>query len=279
MTPLTRDDIIRLRTEFKKAEQLYQSHTHLINQREECEKLIDRLQQEAEIDPYHLSQDQPEKDDPQARIRQQQLRELKRQKQEIDLLLDESEDLTAEDLNLKHQTLLSCIWTVFPSYQQEWENKWKDYQSSLALEERFLDLEQFTKDLGNHLYHAIQHRQTIKGMGLLNYIFGTSPNLVIEKQLVACHQAIQRFLPILQALIQQTAGMDHQAILKNLLPLLEQLKKQCQTPWSFKHLDTVFSDAHKQLVHFDQVIAQHLAQLQHHSKELKQQLNDWLQQI
>ncbi|CUI16400.1 conserved hypothetical protein [Candidatus Protochlamydia naegleriophila] len=279
MTPLTHADIIRLRLELKKAEQLYQSHAHLASQREECEKMIGRLQEEVEIDPYHLPEQDSLPEPHKQPLRQQQLQELKRKKQEIDLLLDESEDLSEEELRLKQQALLTCIWTVYPSYQQEWENRWKDYQISLTLEEQFLDLKQFTKDLSNHLHYAIQHRQTIKGIGILNYILGTSPNLVIEKQLLTCHQAIQRFLPRLQTLSQQTAGMHHQIVLKDFLPFLEQLKKQCQTPWSFKHLDTVFTDAHKQLVHFHQIIEQDLSQLQRRSNELKQQLNDWLQQI
>lgn len=142
-------------------------------------------------------------------------KELKKKKMELDHLLDESEEWSENELAELKDKFLKL--TNPDDYKQLKEREFYDH---------------FCLKLKKIFEEIFEVRKKINGWGLLQYIFGVSPNIQIEGKLIEANKLISAHLPYLN---------DEKK------PFFEKLAKQCISPWGFKHIDTVFKEAYDKI--------------------------------
>ena len=283
---LSLSDLIKQRTELENAEQALKNRQLLIHKRESLEKAIVNLQEEIEED-FHQFHNKGKTEGEAYPLfqntlceKQKHLRQLKQAEGKLDELLDQTEDMTHESLEQQRNQLIFAIWQLYPSQRKEQEAKWKEINHLRILDIELHGVEELHHRLFEHLSRAIQVRQSIKGRGILNYIFGTSPNMIIEQQLLGAHTLIVNTLPLLQKMIHESREKTPLHLLsQEIYAWLERLKTSCHSPWSFRHIDTIFSEAHGSVQKFlNQLKIEHDKLLQR-IDVIKKEMEGWVQQL
>ena len=123
---------------------------------------------------------------------------------------------------------------------------------------------------------AIQARRSVKGRGLLNYFLNISPNVIIERHLLASADLIDRTLPWLKY---QTTQLDAQTFWLEMTQQLEHLAHECRATWGFRHIDTAITDGNTFIEHSLQKLHKELLHTQQICKTLELNLDVWLQQF
>ncbi|WP_068466560.1 hypothetical protein [Candidatus Protochlamydia phocaeensis] len=283
--PFTHADITRLREQFWQAEAAYQNHQILVKERERYEKAIQMLSQQIERQCDHVYrqsfriQDRADskRQEEQLYNNKEQLQQLKHKQREIDLLLDASEELTPHALFALKVDLLECIWAVHADQREEWEGKWKDLQNQTLFESELIQLKIRFIQVQDCLYKAIEKRQSIKGKGLLHYIFGISPNAVIEGQLRHCSSLISELLPNLQQALLHASPFH--LLLLEMEKISKNLNEQCKASWSFKHIDTYIQASYQSIQTSIQALDLYLNSVQKKKEALTQELKEWLETV
>lgn len=276
-------DLFQQRQALEKAELAFKNQKQWIQKREEIEKTMLQLQEEMEHDFYQRHQrDELEEAIPHFQMtleeKRNRLFQLREELFQIDEWLDQTEDLTEESLNQQRSQLLHAMWQLYPEKRATQEAKWKEWNHLRVLEIELLGIEKMLERLSEHLNIAIQARQSIKGRGILNYIFGLSPNMVIEKQLFGIHALILSSLPLFEKILYQNLHPSPK-LLQDLLVWLEQLKNTCYKPWSFRHLDTLFSETQPILKQFLVSLREQQHQAALRIQTLNQEIQEWIQQL
>lgn len=206
----------------------------------------------------------------------QEIQKLKQSQFKIDQILDQIEDITEEFLVQQQQRLFQSLWQIYPHLREDQEAAWEEWNQSELLEAQIIGIENLLAQITEHLHIAIQARRSIKGRGLFNYIFGMSPNFVIERQLFGIHALIANAEPHIANILQQDSSKAVAEFLRHLLPWIEELKITCRKSWSFRHLDLFFAKTEPFLGKFMDE-AKHLheqAVLRRHS--LSEEIRSWL---
>lgn len=249
-------NLIHLRQELEHAEKSFKQQRQLLQERTLLDSEIATLQEQIEQDSQflchqtespHFSQLETALNEKKAHLKQ-----LKKTCQQLDDLLDQTDELTEDQLADQQEALLMALWQVYPDQRPEQEAKWQERKRLELLEADIQVMAKILEKLHAQFALAIQARLSIKGRGLLNYIFGISPNMIIEQQLLSASSLIQSTLPLIEKMHQRHQTSADQAFFKELAEWLDHLKISCQSPWGFHHLDTVFTEAKQTLeTHLD----------------------------
>lgn len=285
MTENSHSNIRQLKEKLVQARQAFEKHKRLIAKREEIDETLEKLNQEHDILLYRLYQNPDwERIDPHAfqqhsRVlenKQNLLSELKQKKQEIDIWLDESEELTPERLEFMQEELVSQILALEPFEAQSMKQ---------AQIQRFKNLSYLTAQLDRTngiclrlhelLTDVLATRQSIKGLGLLNYIFGTSPNWRIEKHFEECHRVAQLTLPLLKQDIEHCPDVKIKSLLIEIQQFLEELDHHFMATWGFRHIDTIFKEAHQRLDQNLKQIQLYVLALAEEQERLEDEIESW----
>ncbi len=276
---------LQQRQDLEKMEVVFRNQKHWLKKREDIENTLTTLQEEIEREFYQNHRKGKFEGEETLRFQEMrkkkhhQLQELRQVQFQIDEQLDQIEDVTEEHLHQQRFHLLQALWELYPARQEEQKTQWEEWCQLKVSEIEFLRIDKLLERIAEHLSLAIQARQSIKGIGILNYILGTSPNIIIEKQLFGIHALILNNEPFFKKMLHQILPESLQIFLQELVSWLEKLKGTCCTPWSFRHLDAFFSETKPILI----LMAERSNQLQHQISErirtLNEEIHQWTNQL
>jgi hypothetical protein len=276
-------DLLKQRQDLEIAEQAFKNRQQLSQKRELLEEAISNLQKEIEENFRQFYNNLREEDAHFQNLlskKQHDLRQLKQTQSQLDHLLDETEDLTEESLERQFAQLLFAMWQLYPTQRAEQEAKWQELNNLRLLEVEVLGVKQLLHHLSEQLHTAIQARQSIKGRGIFNYIFGISPNMIIERQFLGAHAGILKVQPLLQKIMQQSPENSPLHLLaREILVWSDHLKPSCQAPWSFRHIDTIFSKAYHTLLQLLERLQLQEENLHKRIEILNAEIRSWIQQL
>jgi hypothetical protein len=288
---LSVSDLIKQRNNLENAEEILKNRHTLIQKREALEKFILKMLDEMDKDLHRFHKDKKTNDRKtddeadhllQCKIDEKKnaLRQLKQAQNKVDEELDQTEDLTEESLEQQRNELIFAMWELYPSRRNEQETKWRKMNALALLDIELKGVEELLQRLSEKLGTAIQARQSIKGRGILNYIFGTSPNIIIEKQLLGSHALIQTTTPLLEKMIEQSRENGQlQRLFQEIYTWLETLKAPCHSTWSFRHIDTIFAEAFQTLEGFRQQLEIERDQVVKQMNQIQEEVRGWLHEL
>lgn len=273
------------RQSLKKMEADFKNQKQWLQKREEIENNLATLQEEIKREFYQRHQKGNFEEEAILLFQKmkekkiQQLHELKRVQYQIDTYLDEIEDITEEKLQQQRFNLLQAHWQLHPAKRKEQETLWHEWSQLRILEIDFLHINKVLERLAEHLHFAIQARQSIKGKGILNYIFGTSPNMIIEKQLLGIYALILNNEPLFKKMIHCNPPKPMLDFLNDLFSWLEQTKNTCCKSWSFRHLDAVFSEFKPILIQMSEQSKKWQQQISERIEKLNEDIQQWIEEM
>lgn len=253
--------IKRYKEEFHQIEQALKLYPSLLKKREDLDNAISQL--EKELAKKFLNSAQSTVDKAKAL-----LSDLKKQRNEIDQLLDESEEFSEERSIKIKESLIALILKEYPDQQEVYQKLFYDFEVCLEKENSLLKVIDICQSMSHILEKAIEVRKSIKGSGILRYIFGISPNAEIEHQFRMGLRHAKESIPFL-------SQRKHDA---EILLLFQHLEKQFQKPWSFSHLDSIYASSHQKLQLFINQLQRQLEENQQTKASLEKSMNDWLDQ-
>jgi hypothetical protein len=204
------------------------------------------------------------------------LNALKKEMQLLDIRWDEWEDLTEKQLYCMREELLNDIWALHPNQFELKKHQWNEFKTNLILSEEINKVQNLLQKLHHMLQTILMARSSVKGLGLWRYVLGISPNALIEKYLFAAHHYIESIEDELKKSINHSPSTPVQSLFQEIDGLLENLKKHCQSVWGFRHIDTLISNAEKNLTLQSASLQKYYAEHVSNAKELKNLLDEWL---
>lgn len=276
----TLSSIANKRDRLFSAEHFHQNFTILAAKRAEFEDEI--TQSIAEIDKLHyrLSKNEGNNNDEKALEEQKRkLFGLKKEMQFLDVIWDEWDDLTEPQLYNMREELFNEIWKLYPNQYDEQKKQWKELQNSLIQISEINKVQNLLLQLQEILLIILQTRAGVKGSGILRYVFGASPNAVIERHLFAAHDYILSIEQELKHGIQQCKSPPLQSLFQEIYNHLDNLKSHCKSVWGFRHIDTKIAESEKKLATTFELLQNYYSDYQLKAIELKKNLDDWLLEI
>ncbi len=273
-------DLLKLRRVLEEEELSFKHRQQLNNDRNSLEEAILRLQEEMAKFAFRIHQEKNQSAHLLNKFNKKKaiLQRLKQDQGRIDHLLDTIEDLTEEGLEKKRLYLLEAMWEFYPQRRESQEVLWREMKGLEERERELEAIEELLQHLCEQFEKVIQTRKSIKGRGIFNYIFGTSPNLIIERQLLAAHGLIHATLPLLHR-TQEQRDKDLQPLFQEIYHVLQPLEVSCKSSWSFRHIDTIFTEAYHSLQKLSDSLHQKQKEILKKIKFLMEERDRWIQQL
>lgn len=242
------------------AEQAFQNQDFLLSQREALEDKIDTAKQAIKSYDHQSGA----------------LKEFKQELRRIDAILDEWEDLTALDLYTMRERLLNDIWENYPDEYEEQKQQWNELKTCFVLEIELFKTLDIVRPIQDILETILHTRSKIKGKGLLSYIFGISPNAIIERHLTHAGEFIRVKIPDLERSLQETEGLALYPLFRHVYNALSELSTHCTKVWGFRHIDTSIASSKKELAEKSEIMEQQLTEVRMKKDLLMKALNEWM---
>ena len=273
-------DLLKLRQVLEEEEFSLRQRQKLYHDRESLEETILRLEEEMEKFAFRIHQEKNRSDHLLNKFNKKKeiLLRLKQDQQRIDHLLDTIEHLTEEGLEKQRTSLLEALWQFYPERRNTQEALWREMKSLEEQEKELKAIEQLLQRLCEQFEKVIQTRKSIKGRGIFNYIIGTSPNLIIERQLLAAHDLIHATLPLILRTLEQR-DKNLQPLFQEIYHVLENLETPCKSSWSFRHIDTIFTEAYHSLKKLRDSLHQKQREIFERKKFLIEERDRWIRQL
>jgi|GEM_PF-4422995 len=271
-------DQIKL-TEIKKkkdylflAESIHPHLKKLLRQREELEKNIQEIQHQISTGFYHSSWQDPNPLD-------SDLKTLKQEIKKIDLILDEWDEPDEGRLVLMRENLFEEIWEQFSEQFEEQKATWNELKFLAFFEKKINPLQDFLDELTQILQGIRETRINMKGKGALSYIFGTSPNAIIEKYLLFAHELILKNLEPLKQISRHNLKHSEVNIFKKIYQTGNELKDECKKIWGFRHIDITIASHERALLNLSAQLKNLSKEIKEKGDDLRKDLDEWLNQI
>lgn len=243
--------ILPLWQQLREAEQSHQQSFQLMKRREALEL------RELELEGTAAEED---------------LKAVKREKCEIDRLIDQVGEDFDEEAEALHNRLNEAILEGFPSQKPIYDQLQTGIEKAAHQLKALSASEVFFSKVESLLQKMLVVRQGVQRRGLLSYIFGANPNVVISQHLKAIELLIQSNLPKLH---QAWSGSKNGELYREFIPFLKELHEQCTERWSFQHIDKMLGSALRKSAEFRERLSQlsELERLNHH--KFVQELKAW----
>lgn len=241
----------------------------LLNQREELQDAIDRLNEE--LYDFRLKNQEAEK-------KEELIAACKEKKKAIDALLDELEENSEGDHLL--ETIIKAILAEHPEEAGTYETLDSALHCALKMEREGLSMQQILNQVVVDLDKIAAIRERIKQKGVISYIFGPNPNGMIALHLLSLKHALDESLPQVEALAAKTGGGDDlRLVYAEIISWFGELRAQCEEHWSFKKLDAFIAKGSRKWSEFDRYFT-----LLHNQEQVKrlnaeEKLKAWLEQF
>jgi len=239
-----------LKRQFSDSKRLKEEEMRLSALRTQLEKEMLALKQEIQGSHYQSGEIESKKSLV-AACRQKML--------EIDHLLDDLEEWTEEKTGEVQEELISLILKIHPEEKDVYQDLSSKLNFNLATKHRIDLVIRHLELITNALEMIKVKRMEVKRRGVLSYVLGPNPNVVIGKNLKnVCDEA------------QTCVELDPQE--EGLKKELQDLIVHCQGRWGFQTIDKVLSP-------FKERLEQYLSELQDHEKKLQDEIIDIETQI
>jgi len=247
---MSKEEIIRIKEKIELAQTASIKLKSLLIKREELETNISLL----------ISHDARE-----------QLKHLKSKKIDLDHLIDQIEAEADQPVELLQQQLLDSLFSFYPEKSYPLLKLKQDKAHQLEELQQTQEFQELLTKVKDHLQEIINIRQRIQRLGLLSYIFGASPNVMIAHNLESVHQLIPQAMlfPLLK---------KNELYLES-IEVLQSLSSHCLTRWNYRKIDTCFTDYKNKL---EGLLArwQSEEEIKHLLiNKLSLQINEWIEQM
>lgn len=230
----------------KEIQDLYQS---LIHAEEGIEKCKDLLSKRNQLEEAIITTEWDES-------KEDLLKKMKLKLRELDALIDDLEELNDETIAGIKNTLIEAILADKPETDMHYRHIFSQNQQLIqeegAINQKILVYDKLLESLDK----VFEARQAVRKRGLLDYIFGVSPNYTITQHL----KAIQTII-------------EHQQD-----PTLKELGDFCKEKWGFKSIDIKLKELHSHLLTETNILKQKHAHLKTQISTNEGQLKSWLYQ-
>ncbi|MBA3722884.1 MAG: hypothetical protein H0W88_10860 [Parachlamydiaceae bacterium] len=262
-------EIQKLKDNFFNAKFALQKRKTLITNRDELEEIIIKLKQELKYENQYLVD----------YTKTKTLSQLVQKMRDLDHLLDESEELTEESLKEMERTLIRTLLELYPNENSKFENLSNRMEMTTnqvislgSIKSQLVQIEEILKAV-------IQTREGIKGIGILKYVFGTSPNLIIARLLKEGGHIAQQSIKSLEDFVKNDNNNEIKFLFVEIIMFLKKLEPKLAGTWGFKTIDIDFRNSEKQI--FQNILQ--LTSLERASEIEKQkaenELEQWIQQF
>jgi ferredoxin-fold anticodon binding domain-containing protein len=237
-----------LKAKWQQAELAFQQKESLTIKREEIEQLIEqstKLIESSELSAYRSLTSNLQNAKlmlQESEVQRAKLKQLNSKKRDIDIVLDESEEVTLETLNELKEELADKIISLNADKKSAYEKLKAQRNGYQLAAKESAELGVTLGQLDQLIGTALAHRQIIKRQGLLSYIFGVNPNIAITKNLHAAELLIRTTLPKIYS------GLHQNQLFRETYMFLEELAPHCVQRWGFGKIDQFFTQSHQQLL-------------------------------
>lgn len=269
-------DLEKKRAYLFQAEEAYKILPQLKTQRDEIERKILDAQKQIEKEFYQTSKKASFSFLEELKGR---LSHLNQEMKILDFTLDKWDDLNEYQLHILREELFLGIWKNFPNQYEENKLQWYALKTDLILNAEIKKVRKIVDQLSEVLQIIMEARASIKGRGIFSYIFGISPNTVIERHLLLAHEIITKAEPELKHAMHQSRNTDLYVTFQTISEVTDQLKDQCKTVWGFRHIDTTIAKAEKDITQLAIKLKNKQKAILNRADELKNQLDEWLKSI
>jgi hypothetical protein len=276
-------EIKRLKDELQEAKE---GHTHwqaLLPQRESLQETIEKMQNGIEEACNRLESQSADTSEAtsalQNEIEKQRslLKRIKKQKLEMDHLLDNLEEGSEERVESINRQLVKAILDLYPD-QQSVYTLMEDEHNKIVNELNGLsDLVQICEELKQSLEKIHNTRQTVRKQGLLRYLFGQNPNVIIAQELHNLSELSESSMPMIEA--HESEKNKSAALFKELRNLMESLYKHSKQRWGFKIIDNIFSPALNTLSSIQYEVEEQLRVKESTLKVSEKKFSEWLKEF
>lgn len=276
-------DSEKIKEKLRYHKQTFIKRKHLIIKREELEDQLAKLECEKErlLRRLHL-----EKEASQAfqsysqslKTTQNFIIAIKQKKKELDAWLDANEELTeAEFKHLQHEWIDRLISLMAEEYQLIRRSQMNRLQELTYLENQLNRLVIIGQELDKLLQSVMSIRQSIKGRGILNYIFGISPNARIAQAFAEGQKIIQKTLPLLQIDGVNCPDLQVKALIQRFHVFLEDLHLHLKASWSFTYIDQTMRQDHGHLLNDLEQMNHYLRLFKEEKERLEEEIQKWME--
>jgi DNA repair exonuclease SbcCD ATPase subunit len=273
-------EIKRLKDELQEAKKGHAHWQALLPQRESLQDTIEKMQNGIEEACSRLESQSTNTSEAttalQNEIEKQRslLKRIKKQKQEMDHLLDNLEEGSEERVETIYKQLVKAILASYPDQQpiyrlmEENHNKIVNELNSLS------ELMEICEKLRQSLDKINVTRQNVRKQGLLRYLFGQNPNVIIAQELHNLSELCESSFSIMDA---HESDKDKSSdSYKELRILMQNLYKHTKQRWGFKTIDTIFTPALSALSSIQPQIDERLKVKEGALKKSESKFEEWL---
>lgn len=194
----------------------------------------------------------------------------------LDHQLDQIEEIDEEGVKKMEKELLQQLCLHYSNEYQKQNHSWQALQLTSLIKEELNQLCTFIQEMIMHLNVIKEARLLIKKRGLFSYVFGASPNLIIEKQLLMMADLISKQSVLLTSLEDKKSVYSSIFSFDLFQQTLQNLKVECVKSWGFSHLEQKIFPYEQQLHHFWEKISLLIEQLENDIEKNQQLLSQWL---
>lgn len=245
----SKETIFIIKQQLEELRQGKSKRTHFMQKREELDIYISQLQAELSAAILKIHQETFETDRKLEGWEQQNklLAEAKKKKQELDHFLDKVEDATDEQINQAEQKLIEALLVYLPDQRLIYTSMENEYSHTKQLLHHLKNLEQELQETLRQLREIFKTRQEIRRRGILRYIVGLSPNLLISMHLKKVEILSCKILDIILKMSSASLPESLLATLQHTTLILNHLIEVCRKKWGFKIIDVTLHDLHHSL--------------------------------
>lgn len=219
-----------LRQKLKLAQNALLKQSNLLLERDALHSKIDELTHELESDFY--------KEPEEINSKQKQVALLKQQMIGLDHALDEIESILQIDEETLKENLAMELLSRHPDEKLFYDNIKSQITTCKIQTSKIERWIQLCQQLIQLLETTQSVRQTIRRRGILSYIFGGNPTVIISQHLQAAELLIAKAEPELV-----TSEDTFKPTLREFSLFLKGLRKECGERWGFNKIDTTMGQA------------------------------------
>ncbi|KAF3362799.1 hypothetical protein PHSC3_000658 [Chlamydiales bacterium STE3] len=194
----------------------------------------------------------------------------------IDKEMDSWEELDEKDLGQLQTFLAESILKSNPSQKEYFESlKSKQFQWKKIKQQN----DQLIELLGNieHLLLNLQlARARIRKQGILSYIFGANPNMIVAQCLKGISEILQKEKPTILTGKKDFSDVALPSLINELSIYTEELEQACQKKWDFKRLDVLLEKNFSKIQHFKDHFEKCREEILSRLNNLEEELESWL---
>ncbi|NGX43577.1 MAG: hypothetical protein K940chlam7_01875 [Chlamydiae bacterium] len=240
--------IRKLKQELMISEQAYNVVNMIYGKREELENQINTIKAEIEAETFALHRKRALGDEDFSEMankleeKKDRFQKAQETKRDMDAKLDEYDIYSREMILKVKNELVRAILECHPDQKTYYENLQETLESRLITANELQEILTTCQEIVQALKVAIEGRQSVRGGGLLRFIFGQSPNVTITKGL----QAAEKLAHLGTSKLKESkaislGGSELKDLYTETTTALVKLQKITKKRWGYEKIDTEIS--------------------------------------